>query len=151
MFGINGSEFVVLAVLVVLLVGPERMPEYAEQLGRLVRSGRKHLDAARKRVDDEMGDDLKDVDWAKLDPRQYDPRRIVREALLDDPAPTAGAASAAGAAAAVAGGAAAGGAVAASVGAVRAGSGARQAVGGGPASVDRLPAGVDAPYDDEAT
>jgi sec-independent protein translocase protein TatB len=25
-----------------------------------------------------------DVDWASLDPRQYDPRKIVRDALFDD-------------------------------------------------------------------
>lgn len=34
---------------------------------------------------DEMGDEFDDVDWRQLDPRQYDPRRIIREALLDDP------------------------------------------------------------------
>jgi hypothetical protein len=33
---------------------------------------------------DEMGPDFDDVDWKKLDPRQYDPRRIIREALIDD-------------------------------------------------------------------
>ncbi len=31
----------------------------------------------------ELGPEFDDVDWAKLDPRQYDPRRIVREALSD--------------------------------------------------------------------
>ena len=47
-----------------------------------------------------MGPDFDDVDWRTLDPRQYDPRRIIREALLDDaPVPTV---RAAGAAAAVA-------------------------------------------------
>jgi sec-independent protein translocase protein TatB len=35
-----------------------------------------------------------DVDWASLDPRQYDPRKIVREALFDDDAtPAAGTAA----------------------------------------------------------
>ena len=35
-------------------------------------------------------------DWRTLDPRQYDPRRIIREALLDDaPVPTVRAAGAA--------------------------------------------------------
>jgi sec-independent protein translocase protein TatB len=33
---------------------------------------------------DEMGPEFDDVDWKKLDPRQYDPRRIIREALIDD-------------------------------------------------------------------
>ena len=33
---------------------------------------------------DEMGPDFDDVDWKKLDPRQYDPRRIIREALDEE-------------------------------------------------------------------
>ena len=37
---------------------------------------------AKDRVREEMGPDF-DVDWKKLDPRQYDPRRIIREALTD--------------------------------------------------------------------
>jgi sec-independent protein translocase protein TatB len=27
------------------------------------------------------------VDWEQLDPRRYDPRRIVRDALIEEPAP----------------------------------------------------------------
>ena len=32
----------------------------------------------------ELGEGFEDMDWKKLDPRQYDPRRIVREALMDE-------------------------------------------------------------------
>ena len=40
------------------------------------------------RVDAELGEQGADVDWTSLDPRRYDPRRIVREALFDNlPAP----------------------------------------------------------------
>jgi sec-independent protein translocase protein TatB len=87
-FGINGGEFVVLAVLGLLIIGPDRLPEYAAQLGRFVREARRMARGARDQVRAEMGPDFDDVDWRKLDPRQYDPRRIVREALadtLDDP------------------------------------------------------------------
>ncbi|MBD8078107.1 twin-arginine translocase TatA/TatE family subunit [Cellulosimicrobium arenosum] len=88
MFGINGAEFVVLLVVAVIVIGPERLPRYAEQLGSFVRSARGYLRDAKARVDEEIGAEVGDVDWSKLDPRQYDPRRIVREALLDDdPAP----------------------------------------------------------------
>jgi sec-independent protein translocase protein TatB len=89
-FGINGAEFVVLLVVAVLIIGPERLPHYAEQLGGFVRSARGYLRDAKARVDAEIGAEVGDVDWSKLDPRQYDPRRIVREALLedDDPAPS---------------------------------------------------------------
>jgi sec-independent protein translocase protein TatB len=44
---------------------------------------------ARDRLREEMGPEFDDVDWKKLDPRQYDPRRIIREALLDEAQPTA--------------------------------------------------------------
>ncbi|OLT54367.1 twin-arginine translocase TatA/TatE family subunit [Cellulosimicrobium sp. CUA-896] len=87
MFGINGAEFVVLLVVAVLVIGPERLPHYAEQLGGFVRSARGYLRDAKARVDEEIGAEVGDVDWSKLDPRQYDPRRIVREALLEDDDP----------------------------------------------------------------
>lgn len=140
MFDINGGEFLILLVVAVLVIGPERLPKYAEQLGQLARRAKALLQETRSRVDDELGDDLKDVDWAALDPRKYDPRRIVREALLDDVMPavtgfkratTPGAAAAAGAATAGAG--------AASAAPSRASEASSQAAGG------------HAPFDDEAT
>ena len=38
-------------------------------------------------MDEELADEVGDVDWAALDPRKYDPRRIVRDALLEDDPP----------------------------------------------------------------
>ena len=84
MFGINGWEFVIIIVIAMLVIGPERLPTYAEQLGAMVRRGRDLLQNAKARVDDELGPEFSDVDWSKLDPRQYDPRKIVRDALMDD-------------------------------------------------------------------
>lgn len=40
--------------------------------------------SAQAQMKDELGEGFEDLDWKKLDPRQYDPRRIIREALLDD-------------------------------------------------------------------
>ena len=83
MFGINGPEFLVLALVALLVVGPERLPKYASQLARLVREVRRMATGAREQVRAELGPEFDDIDWKKLDPRQYDPRRIVREALSD--------------------------------------------------------------------
>lgn len=110
-----------IAVLALLLIGPERLPEYAEQLGKFVRALKQFTTDASQRVKEEVGDEFDDLDLASLDPRQYDPRRIVREALRDTP-PTARAATPAATAAATS----------------------RAAV------VERAPAG-EAPFDDEAT
>lgn len=82
MFGINGAEALVLLVIALLVIGPERLPGYAEQLGRWARSVRDTAAGTRRQLSAELGEDL---DWEKLDPRRYDPRRIVRDALLDDP------------------------------------------------------------------
>lgn len=84
MFGINGYELIVLAIIAVVVLGPERLPEYASQLARLVRELRRMATGAREQLREEVGPEIDEVDWRKLDPRQYDPRRIIKEALLDD-------------------------------------------------------------------
>ena len=84
MFGLTIDKLLILAVVAVFLLGPERLPHYAAQFARLIRSLRKMADGAKDRMREEMGPDFDDVDWKKLDPRQYDPRRIIREALIDD-------------------------------------------------------------------
>lgn len=84
MFGINGYEFLLLALIAVIVLGPERLPEYASQLAQLVKGLRRMATGAREQLREEVGTEFDDVDWRKLDPRQYDPRRIIKEALLND-------------------------------------------------------------------
>jgi len=83
-FDINGWEFIVLAIVAVLVIGPDRMPEYAAKLAKLVRQVRGMADTAKVQLREQMGSEFDDVDWKQYDPRQYDPRRIVREALMDE-------------------------------------------------------------------
>ena len=82
-FGLTFEKLLIIGVIAVFLLGPERLPHYTAQLGRLVRSLRDMANGAKDRMKEEMGPDFEDVDWRKLDPRQYDPRRIIREALTD--------------------------------------------------------------------
>ena len=84
MFDINGWEFVVLVVVALLVIGPERMPEYSAKLARMVRQLKGLADAATMQLREQMGPEFDNVDWKQYDFRQYDPRRIVREALMDD-------------------------------------------------------------------
>ena len=83
-FGLTFEKLFVIGLIAVILLGPERLPYYASQLARLVRSLRDLANGAKDRMREEMGPDFDELDWKKLDPRQYDPRRIIREALLDD-------------------------------------------------------------------
>ncbi|GGD36363.1 translocase [Microbacterium faecale] len=95
MGGFSLDKVIMIAVIAAILIGPERLPQAAEWLGRTTRRVRDYARGARTRVEEEVGDDFGEVDWTKLDPRQYDPRRIIREALLEDDAPAAAPAAAA--------------------------------------------------------
>lgn len=84
MFGLTFEKVLLIGIIAVFLLGPEKLPHYAAQLARLVRQLRDMANGAKDRMRDEMGPEFDELDWKKLDPRQYDPRRIIREALIDE-------------------------------------------------------------------
>lgn len=97
MFGLTFEKLLIIGVIAAFLIGPERLPAASERLRDFVRWLRGMSDDAKQRMREEMGEEFDEVDWRKLDPRQYDPRRIIRDALLEEPArPAAPAAAAAG-------------------------------------------------------
>lgn len=131
MFGINGPEFFLLLIIGILVIGPQRLPEYTQKLANLVKEVRRMASGAREQIKEEVGIDIDEVDWKKYDPRQYDPRRIIKEALLDDDSKPVSAGAPA---------------------AVAAVAGAAAAIPQRPERVvPSLPAGEAAPFDTEAT
>ncbi len=82
-FGINGGELIILIVLALLLLGPEKIPEYLRKLREWVHKARLLAEGAKEQFKEETGTDFDEVDWKKYDPRQYDPRRVIREALSE--------------------------------------------------------------------
>ena len=88
-FGLTIEKLLVIGVIALFLIGPDRLPAYSAQFGRLVRQLRDMASGAKDRMRDELGPDFDDMDWKKLDPRQYDPRRIIREALQESPTTSA--------------------------------------------------------------
>lgn len=85
MFDLSFEKLLVIGVIALFVIGPERLPAYAKKLGEWVRIAKSITDGAKSRIREEMGPEFDDVDWQKLDPRQYDPRRIIRESLLSEP------------------------------------------------------------------
>ena len=83
MLGVNGWEIVLLALIAVFVLGPDRMPEYAAKLAHGIRKLRVMAEGAKDQLKDQLGPEYEDINWRQYDPRQYDPRRIVKEALLD--------------------------------------------------------------------
>lgn len=85
MFDINGWEFIVLLILGIVILGPERLPGYATKLAQLARQLKVMAQNAQEQLKEQMGPEFEEVDWKQYDPRQYDPRRIIREALFGRP------------------------------------------------------------------
>ena len=83
MLGVNGWEIVLLALIAVFVLGPDRLPEYAAKLAHAIRRLRVMAEGAKDQLKDQLGPEYEDINWRQYDPRQYDPRRIVKEALLD--------------------------------------------------------------------
>lgn len=83
-FGFSGSEFLLIVVVVMVVVGPKRLPEYTRTLTRLVKRLRVFVESSKEQIAQEVGPELAELDLSELDPRQYDPRKIVREALGED-------------------------------------------------------------------
>ena len=83
MFGVNGWEVILVALIAVFVLGPDKLPEYAAKLAHAIRRLRVMAEGAKDQLRDQLGPEYEDINWRQYDPRQYDPRRIVREALLD--------------------------------------------------------------------
>ena len=61
MFGIGTPELLVILVLALVVVGPERLPEIGRTVGRVLREFRKVQDDVRDMVQTGLGSDLDDV------------------------------------------------------------------------------------------
>src|SRR3954447_17338219 len=83
MFGVGLPELAVILVVAVVVFGPDRLPEYARQAGRMVRQLRKFAESAQQDLRDELGPEYADLKLTDLDPRVAI-RRHILEALEDD-------------------------------------------------------------------
>jgi sec-independent protein translocase protein TatB len=83
MLGLTFDKLLLIGLLAAFLLGPDRIPAAAQALARIVKAVKRLADQTKDRVREEMGPEFDEVDWKKLDPRQYDPRRIVSAALSE--------------------------------------------------------------------
>jgi sec-independent protein translocase protein TatB len=74
---INGWEFIVLAVLALVILGPDKLPKYAADAGRMIRSVRRMANDAKREVTDSLGPEFQDIDLADLNPRRFAKRHLL--------------------------------------------------------------------------
>ncbi len=83
MFGVGLPEFAVILVVAVVVFGPDRLPEFARQAGRLLRQVRQFVHAARDDIRTELGPEFANLELSDLDPRNA-VRKHILEAMNDD-------------------------------------------------------------------
>ena len=82
MFGIGWPELFVIMAIGLIVVGPERLPKYAEDAGRLLRQLRRMAQDATVDLKAELGPEMADLNLADL--RDMHPRRMVQKYLFED-------------------------------------------------------------------
>lgn len=87
MFDVGIWEILVIGVVGIIVFGPDRLPEYARQAGRMVRQVRKFAQSAQDDLRSELGPEFADLKLADLDPRTMI-RKHVLDGLDEDTAST---------------------------------------------------------------
>ena len=79
MFDLSITKLLVLAVLALLIFGPDQLPKVASQAGKALRDLRRLAETAKADLREGLGPEFGDFDIDDLNPRNF-----VRKHLLDD-------------------------------------------------------------------
>lgn len=71
LFGINGWEMVVIALIALLVIGPDKLPGFVADARRMLRQVKRLADDARTEVTSQLGPEFQDIDIKDLNPRSF--------------------------------------------------------------------------------
>ncbi|MGN0064098.1 MAG: sec-independent translocase [Nocardioides sp.] len=80
MFGVGLGELAVIALIVVLVMGPEKLPEFARQAAVFLRKAKEMANSTRDDIRSELGPEYADLELRDLDPRTF-VRKQINEAM----------------------------------------------------------------------
>jgi sec-independent protein translocase protein TatB len=83
-FDLSVTKLLVLAVIALVVFGPNELPRIAQQAGRALRDLRRIAEGAKADLREGLGPEFQDFDFEDLNPR-----RFVQKHLLDDMADAA--------------------------------------------------------------
>ncbi|MDO3395754.1 MULTISPECIES: sec-independent translocase [Nocardioides] len=78
MFGIGLAELAVIALVAIVVFGPDKVPDLARQAGQWLKMAKKFANNARDELRTELG-----PEYADLELRDLDPRTIVRKHIIE--------------------------------------------------------------------
>ena len=76
MSGIGGSEFILLCLIGLLILGPERLPRVARQLGSLVGKARQLTRSMQRQLEEEL-DAKENLGFDPADVKNLDPSQLL--------------------------------------------------------------------------
>jgi sec-independent protein translocase protein TatB len=82
-FNIGPMEFVILALVGVVVIGPDRLPQFARDAARMIRTLRDMATGARQQLREELGPEFADIDLRNLNPRTAVQRAVFGDELPD--------------------------------------------------------------------
>lgn len=82
MFDLSLPKLLILAVIALIVFGPNELPKFAAQAGRALRDLRRIAEGAKTDLREGLGPEFSDFDLDDLNPR-----RFVQKHLLSDPHP----------------------------------------------------------------
>ena len=83
MFNIGPFELVVLAIVALIVLGPDRLPGFVRDAARMLKTLREMATGARQQLRDELGPEFADVDFRNLNPRTAITRAVFGDELPD--------------------------------------------------------------------
>lgn len=105
MFNIGPMELMVLAIVGLIVLGPDRLPGMAKDAARMIRTLRDMATGARTQLREELGPEFADVDLRNLNPRtalsrvilgddadtlrNFNPRTAMQNMIMGDDEPAA--------------------------------------------------------------
>jgi sec-independent protein translocase protein TatB len=81
-FNIGPMEFLVLAIVAVIVIGPDKLPAMARDAARMLRTLRELATGARTQLRDELGPEFADLGLDEL--RNLNPRVALQRVILGD-------------------------------------------------------------------
>ncbi len=87
-FDLSITKILVLAVIAVVIFGPDQLPRIATQAGRALRELRRLADGARADLREGLGPEFDDFDITDLNPRNFVRKHLLEGFDDEPPAPT---------------------------------------------------------------